>query len=200
MAGTYPTDPAPSRVQIESISPTLVSVSINLRRQARSQNTQRFRLTLSYPPGLDWSQVKKIFGFIVAQRGQAETFAVALPEYYNTGTAGACTVSSVNSDKRSFNVSGVVAGATFEVGDFIKIAGDDKLYTVTQDTAADGAGAATVHVAPALLTTPLVGAQVSTHSRTSPLTLTCAAAEDSVTANMTLAQRVGFQVDLNEVV
>lgn len=151
MSGPFPSEPPPDKATVRSHSPTLVSVSHSLKRQARSRGGQRFAIKLS------WSTIERrafapINGFVVAQRGQYETFQITLPGFTDPlGTwAGSPVVASFLGG-RTVSISGFTPGATGKCGDYFKFANHTKVYILTADFTADGAGAANIAVEPAVM-------------------------------------------------
>ena len=80
MSGTFPLTPAPSALKIQSYQPTRVSLSHNLRRSVRTNGAQRWVITADWV-GLTRAQFAPIQAFVLAQRGQWDTFTAALPAH-----------------------------------------------------------------------------------------------------------------------
>ena len=78
MSGTLPASPAFSSLNIQSVQPTFVSRSISGRWTARQTQGQFFRLTATYAP-MTRAEFAPIHAFIMAQRGQFESFQVVPP-------------------------------------------------------------------------------------------------------------------------
>ena len=94
MSGVFPTTPKPNRLKISSLSPTMVSVTQNLKKQRRSRGGQRWAIELG------WAELKRaefapIFAFSIKQRGRYETFTITLPEF-STAQGAASGVPLVN--------------------------------------------------------------------------------------------------------
>jgi hypothetical protein len=149
-----------SDLKFTSWQPTLVSLSHSLVRQARSRGgAQRWAIEAAYPPNLTRAELSPIFAFALQQRGQYEIFTLTPPALWSTarGVAtgsplikgAAQTGRTVNTDGWTPSVTGILLA-----GDFVKFAGHDKVYMVTADANADGAGEATIAIEPALLTAP----------------------------------------------
>ena len=203
MSGTYPTTPAPARLVMQSITPTLISATASLSRQARTRGAQRFAFQLEYPPGLTWSDIKQLFGFLSAQRGQADTFAFNLQQYYNTGTlAGSPVVNGAAQTGRSIDLVGFTpsAAGVLARGDFIQFTGDAKTYIVTEDASANISGEATAAIHPQVMASPGDGVAIIGHAKGDEIAITCAAAVDVLSFDLARAQRVGFSIELAEVV
>ena len=79
MSGTYPTSPVFNSVNFTSEFFNLSSQTISGRTQVRNIGGQRFTFTASYPR-LSRSEFSPVQGFLMAQRGMAETFTMVLPE------------------------------------------------------------------------------------------------------------------------
>jgi len=203
MSGTYPATPVPARVVLTSLQPGYIATTVSLSRQARTRGAQRFGVQLDYPPGLVWSDIKELFGFLSAQRGQTDTFDFALPQYYNTGSfAGTPLVDGGSQSGNALNVKGFSLSSADVVarGDFFKIAGDDKVYIITADASSDGSGDATLAIVPQLITSPAGDAAITPHTSGAPLLFKMSASSDLLTMDLGRAQRVGFGVELVEVV
>ena len=80
MSGTFPLTPAPSAIKIQSYQPTRVSISHNLRRSVRTNGAQRWVITADWV-GLTRAQFAPIQAFVVAQRGQWDSFTAVLPAH-----------------------------------------------------------------------------------------------------------------------
>ena len=172
MSGTFPTTPAPSAIKIQSYQPTRVSLSHNLRRSVRTNGAQRWVVTADWV-GLTRVQFAPIHAFVVAQRGQWDTFTAVLPAHkLPQGVAtGTPLVNGTNQQGRSLTTRGWTAGLTgaLKAGDFIGLSGQTKVYMTTADVNADAYGLATVPIEPALLAVPADGATLAV--RNVPFTL-----------------------------
>ena len=172
MSGSFPTSPAPSALKIQSYQPTRVSLSHNLRRSVRTNGAQRWVITADWV-GLTRAQFAPIQAFVLAQRGQWDTFTAALPAHkLPQGIAtGTPVVNGANQQGRSLATRGWTANlaGVMKAGDFLGIAGQTKVYMVTADANADSTGSATLLIEPALLMVP--SDNVSLVVRNVPLTL-----------------------------
>ncbi len=177
MSGTFPTGLTPSGLKLTSIAPTLVSTTHSLKRQVRSRGGQRWQLEMSYPP-LSRAQAAPLFAFLTAQRGQYETFTIAIPGYGEPqGTwAGAPLVKGAAQSGRSVALDGFTAGATVKAGDLVQFASATKVYMVTADATADGAGELALAIEPALLASPADNAALTCRN----IAMTCALAADTM--------------------
>ena len=157
MSGSFPTSPAPSALKIQSYQPTRVSLSHNLRRSVRTNGAQRWVITADWV-GLTRAQFAPIQAFVLAQRGQWDTFTAALPAHkLPQGIAtGTPVVNGANQQGRSLATRGWTANlaGVMKSGDFLGIAGQTKVYMVTADANADSTGSATLVIEPALLAIP----------------------------------------------
>ena len=154
MSGTFPSSPAPSSIAVDSIEPTLVSVTGDLTRQARSRGGQRWSFSVSFP-AMERSNFDPIFAFSVKQRGQFETFTF-VPKTIGT-TRGVTTENPVVKGGKAVGVTsclvdGLTASTTniMRAGDFFKFSGHNKVYICTADMTSDGSGDATLSFAPKL--------------------------------------------------
>ena len=172
MSGSFPTNPAPSALKIQSYQPTRVSLSHNLRRSVRTNGAQRWVITADWV-GLTRAQFAPIQAFVLAQRGQWDTFTAALPAHKlpQGVAAGTPLVNGANQQGRSLATRGWTANlaGVMKAGDFLGIAGQTKVYMVTADANSDSTGSATLAIEPALLTVP--GDNVSLVVRNVPFTL-----------------------------
>tara|TARA_R100001443_G_scaffold104840_1_gene113626 strand:+ start:1372 stop:1968 length:597 start_codon:yes stop_codon:yes gene_type:complete len=156
MSGTFPTSPAFNSLNVQSVQPTLVSRTISGRRQSRQIGGQYFRMTATFPP-MTRAQFAPIYAFIMKQRGRFETFSLTLPviSIGQGSPAGTPLVNGASQTGRSIVTDGWNASITvFKAGDYLKFANHDKVYSVTADATSDGAGASTISIEPALLTSP----------------------------------------------
>ena len=172
MSGTFPLTPAPSAIKIQSYQPTRVSISHNLRRSVRTNGAQRWVVTADWV-GLTRAQFAPIQAFVLAQRGQWDTFTAALPAHkLPQGVAtGTPLVNGANQQGRSLATRGWTANlaGVMKAGDFLGIAGQTKVYMVTADANSDSTGSATLAIEPALLMVPSDSANLAV--RNVPFTL-----------------------------
>lgn len=138
MSGTYPTSPTFNAVNFSSEFFNLSSQTISGRTQVRNIGGQRFSFTASYAR-LNRAQFYPIQGFLMAQRGMAETFTIVLPEISSpsdsiSGTMRAAASGSVGDT--SIAVDGFTG--TLKTGDVFKFAGHNKVYMATADRSGSG--------------------------------------------------------------
>lgn len=155
MSGALPTVRYPGRLAISSVSPTLVSRAQSLKGQKRSRGGQRWLFSYEFD-GSDRDIYMDVWAFLNAQRGQYDTFTIAMPtNIVPRGTWGGTPlvngahvagVSSIVTDGHTVSITG--AGKR---GDFIKFSGHSKVYQLTADFNSDGGGAATLAIVPALM-------------------------------------------------
>lgn len=147
MSGTYPTAPVFNSVNFTSEFFNLSSQTISGRTQVRNIGGQRFTFTASYP-AMTRAEFSPVQGFLMAQRGMAETFTIVLPEVSSSsgsvvGTILAGAVASIGDT--SIALDGFTG--TLKAGDVFKFANHNKVYMAT----ADLAGAGTLSFQPALV-------------------------------------------------
>ena len=154
MSGTFPSSPPPLSISVDSIEPSLVSVTGNLTRQVRSRGGQRWGFSVSFPV-MERSNFDPIFAFSVKQRGQYETFTF-VPKTIGT-TRGVTTENPVVDGAKAVGVTScAVDGLTASTsniirsGDFFKFSGHNKVYMCTDDMDSDGSGDATLSFPPKL--------------------------------------------------
>jgi len=155
MSGTFPTSPAPSSVEIQSLEPNLVSVTQNLKRQVRTRGGQRWSLKVSFPP-MTRSEFAPIYAFAMAQRGQFESFVFTPPVIsvsqgvtsQNPVVNGAVAIGS-----NSASIDGLTASTNgiIKAGDFFKFSGHSKVYMATADMDSASNSTATLSFAPNLI-------------------------------------------------
>ena len=163
MSGTLPTLQGPANATLTSIQPTRISVSHSLKRQARTSNAQRWAISFVWPP-MKRSVFMAYYAFLLAQRGQADTFVCTMPGHTAAqGTwSGSPVVSGAGQTGRSVVLGGFTASqaGVAKAGDLIKFAGHTKVYMVTADAASNVSGVATVAIEPALVASPANGESV----------------------------------------
>lgn len=155
MSGTLPNPPAPHSVRISSNQPALVSVAHSLKRQARTRGAQRWGVEIIYPTMVR-RDFAPLWGFLVAQKGQYETFQAVLPGYETalgvaTGTprakgSASAGAYSIATDGWTINITGIL-----KAGDYLKFAGHTKVYMLAADAASNGSGEATLSIMPKLV-------------------------------------------------
>ena len=175
MSGSFPLTPSPSAIKIQSMAPTRVSVAHSLRRSTRTTGAQRWVITADWE-GLTRAQFAPIQAFVIAQRGQWDSFSMVLPGHKAPqGVAtGTPLVNGASQSGRTLATKGWTANVSgiLKAGDFIGIGGQTKVYMVTADANADASGNATLNIEPALMATPADGAALTV--RNVPFTLALA--------------------------
>ena len=198
MSGTFPTSPAFNSLSIGSVQPSFISRSISGRRQARQTHGQYFKMTATFPP-MTRAQFAPINAFVIKQRGQYESFQV-VPPVVNAGLgspAGTPLVNGADQTGRTIVTDGWSNSITiFKAGDYLKFANHDKVYTVTADVSSSGAGAATIAIEPALITSPATDSAITYTSVPFTVALTSRVQEFS-TGTTGLFE---FEIDLEEVI
>lgn len=137
MSGTFPSNPSPDNVEIQSVQPTIVSYSASGKYQSRTVAAHTWELTMSFPQ-MTRDEMMPLFAFAMKQRGRAEAFQVvppntATPRGVATGTPlvnGAAAAGAT-----SINVDGWTAGTTdiMKAGDVLKVSSHSKVYMVTDN-------------------------------------------------------------------
>jgi len=154
-------------------------------------------MTASFPP-MTRAQFAPIHAFVLKQRGQYESFQV-VPPVVNAGLgspAGTPLVNGADQTGRSVVTDGWNnAIVIFKAGDYLKFANHDKVYTVTADVTSSGAGAATIAIEPALITSPATDSAITYTSVPFTVALTTRVQEFS-TGTSGLFE---FEIDLEEV-
>jgi len=198
MSGTFPTSPAFQSLNIKSIQPTLISRTISGRRQARQIGGQLWKMTATFPP-MTRAQFAPIYAFIVAQRGRYESFSLVPPVVGNPqgSAAGTPLVNGASQTGRSLETDGWSQNtAIFKAGDYLKLAGNDKVYMVTADaTTAVSSSALTLTIEPALVASPANNEVIIYESIPFTVALTSGVQEFSTGATGVYE----FEIDLEEV-
>jgi len=149
MSGTYPTSPEFQSVNFASEQKTITSTTDSGKMFAVQVDGQRWKFTARYSP-MNVSEFNPVYAFIMKQRSQKETFQIALPDLKNAkgDVSGAVLVNGSHSaGDTTIDVDGMTG--TLKAGDFVKFAGDTKVYMVVSDATAV-AGAATLTIEPPL--------------------------------------------------
>lgn len=151
-----------------------------------------------------WADFAPLWGFLLAQKGRAESFTYTLPVSIApargtwSGTpvidGGSQTGDSIDLDGFTLSDTGVA-----KAGDLIRFANHAKVYIVTADADADGAGAATVAIQPALMASPGDGSAVTVHKAAAGIGLQVALALDDLELALPHCVRYGLDVSLIEV-
>ncbi len=155
MSGAFPTSPISNGINIKSNQTTIVSTSINGRRQSRQLQNQRWEMQVSFPP-MKRASFAPIFAFITAQRGRKESFTYTPPiidDALGTET-GSVLVNGAHSVGDTTIAMDAFAGdgdGRFKAGDFLKFASHNKVYMVVSDVTSSS-NAATVTIEPPLTT------------------------------------------------
>ena len=149
MSGTYPTTPEFRSIGFSSEQKTITSTTDSGKMFAVQVDGQRFKFSASYPP-MNRSDFAPVLAFVMKQRSQKETFQIALPDLKNAkgDVSGTVLVNGSHSaGDTTIDVDGMTG--TIKAGDFVKFAGDTKVYMVVSDATAV-AGAATLTIEPPL--------------------------------------------------
>lgn len=149
--GALPTSPLPANAILHNAQPTRASRAHSGKRQARTRGAQWFGIKLTYPP-MKRTELWPLYGFLLAQRGQADPFTVVLAAHTAAlGTwSGAPVVNGAGQSGRTINMRGfaVSQAGVAKTGDLIKFNGHSKVYMVTADANSDAGGLAAVTIEP----------------------------------------------------
>lgn len=149
MSGTYPTSPEFRSIGFSSEQKTITSTTDSGKMFSVQVDGQRFKFSATYPP-MRRSDFAPVIAFIMKQRSQKETFQIALPDLKNAkgDVSGTVLVNGSHSaGDTTIDVDGMTG--TISAGDFVKFAGDSKVYMVVADATAS-AGSATLTIEPPL--------------------------------------------------
>lgn len=164
MAGFFPTTPGPREVTLKSRFFVAVSRAQSGRRFARSAGGHFWELRASWSP-MTADMFGPIEGFLAAQQGAYEAFAFIhpskkVPRGVATGTPvvnGASQVgTSLATSGWTPNITGIM-----KAGDLIGIAGQTKVYMMTEDANSGATGLATLVVSPPIMQSPANGAALT---------------------------------------
>lgn len=138
MSGTYPTSPVFTSANFRSEFFNLSSQTISGRTQVRNIGGQRFTFSAAYPP-MTRAEFAPVMGFIMSQRGMAETFTIVLPEVSSSSGSVSGTISAAASGSIG-DTSIAVDGFTgdLKAGDVFKFANHAKVYMATSDRSGSG--------------------------------------------------------------
>lgn len=142
-------DILPSGVDIRAIEftsnqPTVRTQSISGRTQVRSFGGQLWSATITMP-SMTENSLRKIYGFLIKQRGGRNTFTIAPKNLQNVGN-GTITASTTEDIKATTSSAQKLVGSTsvemtnqnkFFAGDIIKFSNHTKAYMITADQGSD---------------------------------------------------------------
>ena len=171
---TYPVTPAPMEVTVSSFSPTYVSITNSLKRQARSRGAHAWGIEMRYG-AMTRATFAPLWAFLLSREGRSKTFTVSLPAFTPLGAATGTPLVNGASQAGTALITDGWSNSTLvlKAGDWIQIENDAKVYSVTADATSNGSGQVTISIYPALRRTPPDNAPIST----SPL-FTCSLSED----------------------
>jgi hypothetical protein len=197
MAGTLPTTPSFSTLNLRSNDSTQTTRTVNGRQISRSNDTQFWSFTASYPP-MTRAQAGPIMAFIVSQRGQFGTFTVVLPEYGTTaGALGSQTVTTTNSENAGTKTIELTSGSltltgALKAGDLVKF-NHNKVYMVMSDVDFTS-GSATMTIEPGLVAAVSSGVTLDYND----VEMTCRLSNDAQEFTTGLANIMRYELDVVE--
>ena len=150
MSGTYPTSPEFRSIRFKSEQKTKVSTTDSGKMFSTQVDGQKFKFSATYPP-MSRSDFAPVLAFIMKQRTQKETFQISLPDLKNAkgNVSGSVLVKNAHTAGDTTITVDAMTG-TLKAGDFVKFAGDTKVYMVVSDVTADGSNEATLTIEPPL--------------------------------------------------
>lgn len=153
MSGPYPTTPKFNAVNIQNNAPNITTITASGRRQVKSQSSQYWTFTASYPP-LTRAEWAPVAAFVVKQRGATESFQIEIPEYSNTqgnlsGVVNPGT-QAVGDTAITLNQGSLTQTDSLKAGDFVRFSNHTKVYMVLDDVDFTS-GTATMNIEPGLL-------------------------------------------------
>jgi hypothetical protein len=150
MSGTYPTSPEFRSMNFSSEQKTKTSTTDSGKIFSTQVDGQKFKFSATYPP-MSRSDFAPVVAFIMKQRSQKETFQISLPDLKNAkgNVSGSVLVKNAHTAGDTTITVDAMTG-TLKAGDFVKFAGDTKVYMVVSDVTADGSNEATLTIEPPL--------------------------------------------------
>lgn len=150
MSGTFPTDPGPATVVLDSKQPAIVSRSVSGKRQARISGGHLWAAEFT------WSRTPRallapIYAFVNAQKGGFGSFNIVLPNYAtpNGSGSGSPIAGSASVGATSISSSGWSGvGDYLKQGDVLKFSSHDKVYMATKDV---NSGSTSIEFVPPLI-------------------------------------------------
>jgi len=165
MPFTLPSTPGFSALNLSSNNATQTSRTVNGRVISRSNDTQFWSFTASYP-AMTRAQAGPLMAFIVSLKGQFNSFTAVLPEY--STTAGALTGQAVTTTQNeavgATEIEVTCASVTtqtgaLKAGDLIKFDNHNKVYMIISDVDI-ASNLATMTIEPGLIVATDSGATV----------------------------------------
>ena len=161
---TLPNRPAPSRFAIEPASFSAMTQSPwTAAQQVQLNQGQMWTISIDLPP-MGEADARDWLSTLLSLRGQYGTVLYGNPKMKQPrGNWGSAPV--INGDNQTgqeLDVGGLPANAIIRAGDFFQIGEGStaRLYMVTQDATADGAGEATLDIWPRLRTATTSGSAI----------------------------------------
>ena len=155
MSGTFPSDPSPATVTLDSNQPTAVDYSESGKRQARILGGHLWKAKFS------WSKMTRdmlapIFAFALSQRGRLGSFQIVLPNYatpLGVATGTPLVVGIHTAGDEAVSVDGVTISTTgiMKANDVLTFSSHSKVYMMTADADSDATGAVTLSITPPLI-------------------------------------------------
>lgn len=164
MSGTFPSTPVASQVQVSSVTRGFRTESQSGRRSTRYFGIQKWKLNCTFPGNMSRDQFKPILGFLMAQKGQFDTFTYVPPDMATPRGTGNGTpqVQGGSQTGTSLTTDGWAASETvLKAGDVFKLANHTKVYMITEDITSTAGGVATLVFQPPLLESPLDNSAVT---------------------------------------
>lgn len=195
---TYPTSPGFRSVNLKLNDPTITFRAQSGRRITRKVSGHLWGMTFTYPP-MTKEQFRPVLGFLAKLRGVYNTFTVVPPNLatpIGTQTADTTVAASAAVGATAISLSGATALATFKAGDVVKFSNHTKVYMITDDATADGAGLASINVSPPLLSAVTITTTTAKHSNV-PFTMALVNSLQEVEANV--VGHYTYELDAEEV-
>ena len=143
MSGTFPNTNY-AGLNFKSNQRTLTSVADDGTTYTRQIDSQKFSLTLSFPPQSK-ANFMPMMAFIIKQRSKKESFTLPLPTGLKDarGTASGSPTGTGSAGDTSITLGGTGTG-TLLAGDLITFASHNKVYMIVEDASDISTGTITI--------------------------------------------------------
>lgn len=153
----YPVTPKFATVKLRSVQQSFRDRSQSGRGYARKTTGHQWFFTATYQD-LSREQMAEVFAFAMSQEGVYGSFTVIPPDLATPrGTAlGSPVVDLAGQTGSTLNIKGATAdqAAFFKKMDIFSLAGDAKVYMMTENASTDGSGNTTLTFKPPLEISP----------------------------------------------
>ena len=153
MSGTFPTNPVPEEIILESNQPVFESISNTGKRQSRIGIGHLWEISVKYTL-MQRAEIAPMYAFSMAQSGGA--FQITLENYnapLGIATGTPLVVGVHSAGVKAIQVDGWTAGQTgiLKAGSILKFSGHSKVYMLESDADSDGTGLSTLNLNPSII-------------------------------------------------